>query len=176
MKKVVIASVVSLILLIAVGLGLAQQKHKLTYTLPAEASKYTIQHTIEVGDIPGHKIRVAELHRVFPTDKPIKFEGIRVVETYERFFSDYINFSGHHWGYGIELMENGDKIYYKFDGTTHTTFLPDGSTMGTYSGTSIYTGGTGKFKGIRGTAKYTGMWAPKEGLNEVTNEIEYWME
>ena len=40
----------------------------------------------------------------------------------------------------------------------------------------IITGGTGKFAGIRGTAKYSGIWDPTIGLNEVTNEIEYWFE
>lgn len=61
------------------------------------------------------------------------------------------------------------------NGTTHTTFLPDGGTKVTFSEAPTYTGGTGKFKGIWGTEKYTGIWDPVKGLNEVTSEFDYWI-
>jgi len=33
-------------------------------------STYTQQHTLDVGDIPGHQIRIHEVHRTYPNDKP----------------------------------------------------------------------------------------------------------
>ncbi len=61
------------------------------------------------------------------------------------------------------------------DGTTHTTFLPDGGTKVTFSEKSTYTGGTGKFKGTRAQKNALAYGTPKKGLNEVTSEFEYWI-
>lgn len=154
----------------------AQEKHRFTYKASGENTKYTKQHMLDVGDIPGHQIRIFEIHRTHPADNPLVFEGISVQESWERSFSDYVNWSGRHWGYGIRVMENGDKIFFKMDGTTHVAFLPDGGRKGTYWGLSTISGGTGNFKGIRGGWKYTGIFNPTTGLNETTMEIEYWME
>jgi len=157
MKKIILASVLSLVLLVVFGLDtispvVAQEKHKRTYKSLGENAKYTVQHTIDVRDIPGHQIRVAVNHRTEPADNPLKYEGIAVKESWEHIFSDYVNWSGHHWGYMVTIMENGDKIYSKFDGTTHTTLVAKGGAKGTFSGTGTITGGTGKFRGIRGTS------------------------
>ena len=62
------------------------EKHKVTFSVPGERSKYTIQHRIDVGDLPGHKIRIAELRRSFTVQNPLKFQGVRVLEEYDRFF------------------------------------------------------------------------------------------
>lgn len=165
------------------GLGLicaspatAQEKHELTYKVRGEDTSYTTQHILDVGDMPGHQIRIAEVHRLFPADNPLEFGGIRALEQYARFFSDFVNWSGPHWGYFVINMENGDRIYGRGGGNSRTTFLPDGSTKGTYSGMFTFVGGTGKFRGMRGTGLYTGIFDPTAGTNEATWELEYWME
>jgi hypothetical protein len=33
-------------------------------------STYTQQHTLGVGDVPGHQIRIYKIHRTYPNDKP----------------------------------------------------------------------------------------------------------
>jgi len=181
MKKIVIASVVSLVLLVAFGLDVrspceAQQKHKRTYKQLGENAKYLVQHNIDVGDIPGHMIRIFKLIRTEPADNPLKYEGVAVKETYEYCMAEYVNWSGHHWAYIVTIMENGDKIYSKVDGTTQTTILAKGGAKGTYNGTGAITGGTGKFRGIRGILRYTGIFDSTIGLNEGTTEEKYWFE
>jgi hypothetical protein len=35
----------------------SQQKYSLSYTAPPAASRYTEEHVIDVGDVPGHQVR-----------------------------------------------------------------------------------------------------------------------
>ena len=181
MKKIILASVLSLVLLVVFGLDaispvVAQEKHKQAYTIPGKYRTYITQNTLDVKDVPGHQIRIYELHTVFPADWPHKTAGLRPVKAIQWGVSDYVNWSGRHYGYEIVIMENGDRTYSKFEGTTYTTLLPQGKVKSTFSGTGTITGGTGKLRGIRGTSKYTGIFDPTKGLNEATFEGEYWME
>jgi hypothetical protein len=42
----------------------------MSWEVPAADTKYPQQLALDVGDIPGHQVRVYELHRVYPNDKP----------------------------------------------------------------------------------------------------------
>lgn len=153
--------------------GWAQEKRKVSYKLPVETSEYTRQHVFDVGDVAGHQIRIFEVHRTWPAGTP-PIEGVRMVESWEWGYSDYIDWNGHHWGYGFNVLENGDKVSYQMDGASHTVVDPDGTKRSTYTGVTRYTGGTGQFRGIRGTFRYKGIFDPKENLNEGEVEGEYW--
>jgi hypothetical protein len=48
----------------------AQERCKVSEEATAAKSNYTQQHVLDVGDISGHQIRVFELHRTYPNDKP----------------------------------------------------------------------------------------------------------
>ena len=67
----------SIAVIFAFGLALslssaaAQQKQHVSFKSAAENSKYTEQHVIDVGDIPGHQVRVYEIHRTYPTNTPM---------------------------------------------------------------------------------------------------------
>jgi hypothetical protein len=172
--RIVSAVLVSGMFLTASG-AWAQEKHKISYRSPAELSKYTQQHAIDVGDVPGHQVRINEIHRTYPKDL-LTFEGVSVVEEWNRGYSDYIDINGHAWGYGIYILENGDKIFTRLDGTSQTSLNPDGSKKSTYTGTWVLTGGTGNFRGIRGTLRATARFDPKTGFNEGQVEGEYWIE
>src|SRR5262249_60547098 len=58
-------------LAISVSDSLAQQMQRVSYKSPVENAKYTQQHVIDVGDAPGHQVRVYEIHRTFPNNAPI---------------------------------------------------------------------------------------------------------
>ena len=60
---------VSLAIVVGVGLtllpisaGWAQEKCKRSGAYLPQDSKYTQQHVIDVGDVPGHQVRILELH------------------------------------------------------------------------------------------------------------------
>ena len=88
--------------LCSIAAGWAQEKHKLAYTLPAALSTFTQQHALDVGDVPGHQVRIFAVHRTYPKDLLV-VDGVRVVEEWLRGYSDYIDINGPAWGYGISV-------------------------------------------------------------------------
>jgi hypothetical protein len=54
----------TMVMLLSFGPGelSAQEKCKIKWENPAANSNYTEQHVIDVGDVPGHQIRIYELH------------------------------------------------------------------------------------------------------------------
>ena len=51
------------------------------------------------------------------------------------------------WGYEVTLLENGDKIFSQWDGTSQTTVAPDGSKKGTFTGVRDHRR-RGKYEGV----------------------------
>lgn len=159
----------------AVGDASAQEKQKYSFKQPADAvSKYTQQLAIDVGDVPGHQVRVLELHTTYATEAPV-YDGVKVKEGWLRGVSDYTDSSGHITAYTTALLENGDKIFGRYEGITKTTVAADGSKTTRTDAVTTLTGGTGKFRGIRGTIRgqgFTDFKAPSGGVAEG----EYWIE
>ena len=153
----------------------AQEKCKRTGSNLAQDTKYIQQHVIDVGDVPGHQVRILELHYTPSNAKP-NCEGLKVVEAWSRGYSDYTNINGRAWGYAIDILENGDKIFSQWSGITQTTMNPEGSKKMTYTGITTYTGGTGMYRGIHGMSRGTSNFNPATGFNENQFEQEYWLE
>jgi hypothetical protein len=150
------------------------EKRKISYKWAAENDKYTQQHVIDVGDVPGHQIRIYEIQRSWPKSPPA-FDDVRVKEERLCAISDYIDINGPSWGYSHYVLENGDEIFARFDGTGQTIANSDGSNKHTFISVVTFTDGAGKFRGIRGTARYTAVFDPSAGLNEGQVEGEYWI-
>ena len=148
----------------------AQERCKISEDAPA--GKYTQQHVIDVGDLPGHQIRVYEIHRTYANDKP-NCENLKRTESWSRGYSDYIDRNGRTWGYDVTLLENGDKIFDQFDGTSQTTVAPDGSKKSTATVVTRYTGGTGKYEGIQGFLRNSVVFDPDKNVNQQKTEGEY---
>jgi hypothetical protein len=154
----------------------AQQRKKVVYSVPAENTKYIQQHVIDVGDMPGHQVRIYEIQRTLPKDGPV-FEGVRLVETWSRGYSNYIDQNGPSTVYIVYVLENGDKFFGRVDLMSQATSTnADGSKKSMATVTGTISGGTGKFIGIRGTVRSTVSSDIKAGVNSGQNEIEYWME
>jgi len=165
----------SALTLLPISQALAQEKCKRSGTNLAQDSKYTQQHVIDVGDVPGHQVRILELHRT-PSNAQANCEGLKVMEAWSRGYSDYTNLNGRAWGYDVTTLENGDKIFGQWSGTTQTVFNPDGTKRTRYTGVTTFTGGTGKYRGIRGMSRVTSDFDPKTGFNQTQWEDEYWLE
>ena len=152
----------------------AQERCKVSEEATAAKSSYTKQHMLDVGDIPGHQIRVFELHRTYANDKP-NCENLKRTESWTHGYSDYVDRNGRAWGYEVISLENGDKIFAEFDGTSQTTVSPDGSKKSTFTGVTRYTGGTGKYQSIRGFVKSNVAFDPDKNVNQQQTEGEYWL-
>lgn len=182
--KTLIRNGITLLVALTVAAGLtvigpagagAQERHKISWKTLAANTKYTQQHVVDVGDMPGHQVRLFELRRTFPTNPPM-FDGVKLVESWARGTSDYTDINGRVSGYTIYVLENGHKILSQFEGVSQGTVNPDGSKRNVATTVSRLTGGTGKFMNIRGTLRATSIFDPKAGLNEQQVEGEYWME
>ena len=132
---------------------LAQQKQQLSFKTSAENTKYTQQHLIDVGDVPGHQVRVYELHCTFPNNAPV-MNGVAIKEQWTRAISDYTDNNGPGTTYGVYVLENGDKFF------TRSVLVAQSTGSGKLTATTVgqITGGTGKFAGIqenRANSKYS---------------------
>lgn len=150
--------------------AIAQQKH--TITRPATSnSQYLQEHAIDVDDMPGHQVRVYEIKYQFPS-RDLAFGGVIVTQSITRGMSDYVGANGPFTTYTVYTLEDGNKIFSRAtgtsqaeaDGTRHFTFVEN------------YVGGTGKFKGIRGQMRGSGVRAPGAKSLEQQSVGEYWID
>jgi hypothetical protein len=150
----------------------AQEMQRVSYKTPAANSKYTVQHVLDVGDIPGHQVRLFELRRTFPTDAPT-INGVKLKETISRGLSDYIDTNGANTNYVEYVMDNGDKFYSRQTTVSQSTVTADGKRKNIATGAGVLTGGTGKFATIKGVVRTTNVFDAKAGINDGESEIEY---
>ena len=148
----------------------AQQKQRVSFVLPPGNSKYTQQHDIDVGDAPGHKLRVYEVHRMFPKDGPV-LEGVRLVELWVRGISDFVDMNGLATAYSVYVFDNGDRLFARSDIVAASN---EGKSSTLAAGR--ITGGTGKFRGIEGTIKVASSPDPSSGLLRSAFDIDYRLE
>jgi hypothetical protein len=121
--------------------ALAQEKYKYSFKTPNGVTKYTQQHTLDVGDVPGHQIRVAELHTVFTGDAP-SYAGVKVKESWARLSSDYVDGSGRAMQYAVAHMENGDKVFSRTELIAQSSVGADGARKLAFTTVTTLTGGT----------------------------------
>src|SRR2546430_5788226 len=121
-RKLTLATVALFALAVALPASeaAAQQMQRVSYKTPAANSKYSVQHVLDVGDIPGHQVRLFELRRTFPTDAPT-INGVKLQETISRGLSDYIDTNGSNMNYVEYVMENGDKFFSRQTTVSHST-------------------------------------------------------
>jgi len=169
----ILASVTLLCLPVVLPLGnaLAQQKQKMSYKVSEQNSKYTQQLWIDAGDAPGHQVRAYEIHRTFPADAPM-INGIKLKEIWTRGVSDLRGYNGPSTNYTTYILENGDKFF--VSGTTLGQQNPAGKRVTVNVG--HITGGTGKFSGIQGMTRSSGLSDGKAGQTATDTEVEYWFE
>jgi len=146
----------------------AQEKHKIFWKTQPGSVQYTQRHVLDVGDVPGHQVVLFEVH-FDGKDTDVAYDGVKVVEAWQRGQSDLVNGTGRSWSYLVSLLENGDKVFSRLETMVQTT-IPVFTV-------STLTGGTGKFKGLRGSLRTTGFTNLKTGLStEAVWEGEYWIE
>ncbi len=159
-----------LIGLCATAIAAAQEKQTVSFEVPAQNAKYTQQLFIDVGDVPGHQVRVFEVHFI-PSNPPV-INGAKLAEFSIRATSDYTDGNGPAAGYVVYVLESGDKFFARQNSVARNS--GSGKSNGTLVGS--ITGGTGKFAGIRGVVRQVVTIDPKAGFNQSQWDIEYWME
>jgi hypothetical protein len=169
--------------LLATTAAWAEDRCKFNWESAKGEAKYTQQMNLDVGDIGGHKIGVFEVHRTNP-DFALPCANAKVVEQWSRGFRDAVDRNGRAWGYDVLTLNNGDKIFVEWSGTTQTEMAADGTTKTVFAGAQTWTGGTGRYASIRGIVRAhvlveyapdsQGTLVPK--TNEAKFDGEYWFE
>jgi hypothetical protein len=129
----------------------------------AQCTKPDVQQKIDVPDHPGHAISIAQIKCTW--SKPFEVSGISTKDGVDTAVDDVHGATAHSHGYYVDNMANGDKAFIRWEGTGN---MKDGSSQGRWS----YTGGTGKFKAIKGGGTYTGKTA-QDGSVSFDVEGEY---
>jgi hypothetical protein len=127
------------LLLVAGTVGSAQTKH----TFSGKCAKADNVQSIPAGDKDGHVFMVQQ--GKCTTDKG----ELGSAKSKDGIFSEHDEVLGNHlkaWGVYVETYDNGDKIFYSYQGASTTK---DGALV---SGSNTWrtTGGTGKMQGIKG--------------------------
>jgi len=152
------------VVLLAAFAGSALAQTAISGTLKCPKSDDT--KTVEVGDHPGHALIVEK-----PTcnwSAPSEIAGMKTTAWTGADTAEVIGANVPARGYSVTTMENGDKIYARWQGTG--TLAKDGTLTG--EGTWSYTGGTGKLKGVKGKGTYKVSGAV-DGTSEVQMEGTY---
>jgi hypothetical protein len=152
--------------------AVAQDIHRVSFKTAAADTKYTKQLVLDVGDVPGHQIRLFEIQRTFPNNPPV-INGVRIKQIWSRGISDYTNSTGPSTHYSIFEMENGDNVFVHVSSTSQSVANPDGSTAFAATSEGTMTGGTGLFASISGLVRTSTIFNPETGLNEGQTDIEY---
>lgn len=153
----------------------AQQKYQYNHSTPPQSSRYVQQHIIDADDMPGHQVRIFEIQRKYTRDHPV-IAGVKVVESWDRGSSDYTNGVGPAQGYGTWVLDDGNKIFTKWSGSSSSRATSTGAKEGIYTGTTYLLGGTGKFATIRGVLAEKSEFNtdPDNGYNYTSSQGEYW--
>ena len=123
------------------------------------------------GDDPKHELFVLTIHRDTTTSSDPDWN-----ETEQIIYGqgDEVAGTGTARGYFRRLRKNGETDYGTYEGTVKTTFKEDGSwETTTWENTWKVTGGTGKFKNIKGSGTSRGKATAQEVTEEWEGEDEY---
>jgi hypothetical protein len=101
---------------------------------------------MKVGDVPGHVVGVVD------TSGLAFFGTGEVANLSQKIILDLTNGSGPHRAYFVDTFEDGSTITGTAEGIT--TAREGG--ISTFDGKITYTGGSGRFDGIKGGGAYTG--------------------
>ncbi len=124
------------------------------------------QTAVQVGDSPNHSFSLGQTKCAWT--KPWEIAGVAAKEGVGTFSGEITGNTFRFHAYYVDEMANGDKAYYRYQGTAT---LKDGMAQ-TEQGTWSLIRGTGKLKGVKGKGTYKGK-AGADGTETYEVEGEY---
>jgi hypothetical protein len=120
--------------------------------------------SIEVGDRTGHVLVLLKTSCTWTNST--EMAGVKPKDYVVTQTHDSAGGKGQDRGYVVMTMDNGDKSFARFTGSSATT--KEGASTG--EGTWSYTGGTGKLKGLTGKGTYKSTLNAEGGEDHVEGE------
>jgi hypothetical protein len=118
--------------------------------------------TIEVGDVPGHILGVAQQTGL------IFYSTGEIARKTNTDTFDYVKGKGTFVEYTVHTHQDGSTIFTKGGGTATPV---DGGKKTAFEGTIECTGGTGRFEGFKGTGTFKG-----ERLGDLKTGADYYFD
>jgi hypothetical protein len=166
-KRLVLAVIVVFFTIFCGFSAQAAEKKKVTYT--KKIKQEISRENIYPGDVPKHQFSQFVRISSFTNSDP----DFGSSESLEYGQSDSVAGNGSHRGYSVGNYKNEDKTYAKWEGTHKTTVKEGGVWEVIFEGKFQFTGGTGKFKNIKGGGVYKGKITAKGLTEEGEFEVEY---
>jgi hypothetical protein len=138
---------------------------KMKITGHNKSERVISQNTIDPGDSPGHVMMQSVTMN--KTTSPNTDWNETMAVDYQHM--DQQGVSGTHAGYGYNKHQGGDQTFYKYWGTQKAA---EGGKI-SFEGKYEWTGGTGKFKNIKGAGTYTCTGTATESSCDWQGEFEY---
>lgn len=131
-------------------------------------AKGDVVGTQDVTDHPGHTMALQKTTCTWT--KPMAIEGANTKDDVDVFFTETTSTQTSSRGTVVGTLDSGDKMFV----STHDSALIKDGQPGEIQGTWVFTGGTGKIKGIKGKGTYKGT-ASADGTATFDVEGEYTM-
>ncbi len=132
-----------------------------------QCAKPDQEHSIQVGDRPNHSFAISQGKCTWA--KPYEIAGIQSKEGVYTDFAEVSGDTSRYRGYYMDTMANGDKAYYRYEGTAT---LRDGVPQSVEQKWTLVRG-TGKLKGIKGKGTDKLKAAAADGSSTWDVEGEY---
>ncbi len=146
------------------GIGVGADSH-FRY-LQKRCKGWLSSQSIEVGDQPGHVLVIAKTSCTWSV--PAEMAGLKSTTAVQAETVDVTSAKFTDRGYVVISMENGDKVYGRFQGMGSMKEGAPTNGEGAWS----FTSGTGKVKGVKGKGTWKSSGAPN-GDGEFQVEGEY---
>ena len=160
--------------LVVVSLSFSAQAAEKKKVMGTDKSGPVISRTVVPlgpGEDPKHALVVLAIYRATTTSPDPDINGTDLISYLQ---ADEVAGTGPQRGYYVRHYKNGDIDYGTLEGTLKTTNKEDGSwETTTWEGTFKVTGGTGKFKNIKGSGTYRGKATAEGESTDWEGEVEY---
>jgi hypothetical protein len=143
-----------LVLVSAAAAAPAQTK----FTMSGKCPKPEAQQALPAADAPDHMVTIAQ-GKCTPV-KAAEIEGSPSTEGAFAEHGEVTGNKGHVSGTYVETLANGEKVYYRYEGTS----VLQGGALQTMQNKWKIVGGTAKLKGITGQGICSGKGTPDGGL------------
>lgn len=122
-----------------------------------------------IGDAPNHTVVFGAMNWIGKSPDP-DFDGAVVTS---HFYQDTVSTGGTMLGYNTQVHKTGERTFYSVEGSIRYAPKEGGGVEFLFEGRWKATGGTGKFRGIKGDGTVKGRGSAQGMTMEWAGDVEY---
>jgi hypothetical protein len=137
-------------------------------TISGKSKRMISETKAAPGDTPNHEFAQNVRVDTWTSSNP-DFNNVDMV-LYEH--DDCVAGSCTHRGYAVSVPKDGDQFYTRYEGTHRVITKEGGAWEVPFEGRIQFTGGTGRYKNLKGDMRYRGMATPEQGVQYEYHDIK----